>query len=75
MVLLALVMPLLLVVVCLLKLDSRGPLLYRQDRVGAAWTSLTLLKIRSLRVDAEACRPWRPEHNARWRVHQRESDR
>ncbi len=56
-VLLVLVMPVLLVVVCLIKLDSLGPLLYRQDRVGLHGRVFTILKFRSMRVDAEACGP------------------
>jgi lipopolysaccharide/colanic/teichoic acid biosynthesis glycosyltransferase len=56
-VLLVLVMPLLLVVACLIKLETRGPLLYRQDRVGLHRRVFTLLKFRSMRVDAEACGP------------------
>src|SRR5271166_5173824 len=42
--LLALALPLMLVVACLIKLDSRGPVLYRQDRVGRLGQVFTLLK-------------------------------
>jgi lipopolysaccharide/colanic/teichoic acid biosynthesis glycosyltransferase len=38
----------------LIKLDSRGPVLYRQQRVGRFGENFTLLKFRSMRVDAES---------------------
>ena len=55
--LLVLMLPLMLVVACLIKLDSRGPVLYRQDRVGRFGQVFTLLKFRSMRIDAEADGP------------------
>jgi lipopolysaccharide/colanic/teichoic acid biosynthesis glycosyltransferase len=65
-ILVVLVIPLLLVVVCLIKLDSRGPLLYRQVRVGLHGRIFTLLKFRSMRIDAEASGPcWAAEHDPR----------
>jgi sugar transferase (PEP-CTERM system associated) len=51
--LLALVAPLLVVVALLVKLDSRGPVLYRQERVGYRGRHFTILKFRSMRADAE----------------------
>jgi lipopolysaccharide/colanic/teichoic acid biosynthesis glycosyltransferase len=64
--LLALSLPLLLAVACLIKLDSRGPVLYRQDRVGLRGRVFNLLKLRSMRVDAEAAGPcWAAEHDPR----------
>jgi lipopolysaccharide/colanic/teichoic acid biosynthesis glycosyltransferase len=65
-VLLVLVMPLLMVMACLIKLDSRGPVLYRQERVGLHGRVFTLLKFRSMRMDAEACGPcWAAERDPR----------
>lgn len=55
--LLAFALPLMLVVACLIKLDSRGPVLYRQERVGRLGQIFTLLKFRSMRIDAEADGP------------------
>jgi sugar transferase (PEP-CTERM system associated) len=45
--------PLLLLVGCLIKLDSPGPVLYRQERVGLRGQNFTILKFRSMRTDAE----------------------
>ncbi len=45
--------PLLLVVGCLIKFDSPGPILYRQERVGYRGRHFTILKFRSMRIDAE----------------------
>jgi sugar transferase (PEP-CTERM system associated) len=53
-VLLALTLPLMLGIGLLIKLDSRGPVLYRQQRVGRYGQVFTLLKFRSMRVDAES---------------------
>jgi len=64
--LLALTLPLLLLLVCVIKLDSRGPLLYRQHRVGLHGEVFTLLKFRSMRIDAEAGGPrWAAERDPR----------
>ena len=56
-ILLALTLPLLPLLACLIKLDSRGPLLYRQHRVGLHGQVFILLKFRSMRIDAEAGGP------------------
>jgi exopolysaccharide biosynthesis polyprenyl glycosylphosphotransferase len=52
--LVTLTFPLMLVVALAVKLDSPGPLLYRQRRVGLHNQPFTLLKFRSMRADAEA---------------------
>jgi sugar transferase (PEP-CTERM system associated) len=46
--------PVMLVVAILVKLTSKGPVFYRQVRVGKDDTHFTLSKFRSMRVDAEA---------------------
>ena len=50
---LTLLSPLLLLTAALVKLTSRGPVLYRQERVGLDKTRYELLKFRTMRVDAE----------------------
>jgi exopolysaccharide biosynthesis polyprenyl glycosylphosphotransferase len=45
--------PVMLVVALAIKLDSRGPVLYRQVRVGEAGRRFTIVKFRSMRTDAE----------------------
>ena len=51
--LLALASPLMLITMILIKLDSPGPVIYRQERVGLAGRSFMCLKFRSMRSDAE----------------------
>jgi sugar transferase (PEP-CTERM system associated) len=51
--LLVLTLPLLVVTACLIKLESPGPILYRQERVGLHGRIFTILKFRSMRTDAE----------------------
>jgi sugar transferase (PEP-CTERM system associated) len=46
-------LPLLAVTACLIKAESAGPVLYRQDRVGLRGRVFTILKLRSMRADAE----------------------
>jgi sugar transferase (PEP-CTERM system associated) len=46
--------PLMIVVTILIKIDSRGPVFYRQQRVGQNGKRFTLTKFRSMRDDAEA---------------------
>jgi sugar transferase (PEP-CTERM system associated) len=45
--------PLMLIVALLIKLDSPGPILYRQERIGKDDQPFQILKFRSMRVDAE----------------------
>jgi sugar transferase (PEP-CTERM system associated) len=52
-ILLVLFLPLLPVIAILVKLDSPGPVLFRQDRVGEGDEIFTLYKFRTMRQDAE----------------------
>jgi exopolysaccharide biosynthesis polyprenyl glycosylphosphotransferase len=49
-----LLLPLLLVVIALIKLTSRGPIFFRQQRVGLHGREFAMLKFRSMVVNAEA---------------------
>ncbi len=51
--LLLLASPLLIVVAIVIKLDSKGPIFYRQERTGLGGKSYWLWKFRSMRTDAE----------------------
>jgi sugar transferase (PEP-CTERM system associated) len=51
---LASTLPLAIIVAALVKLTSRGPLLYRQERVGWGGATFQLLKFRTMQTDAEA---------------------
>src|SRR5262249_34589111 len=53
-VLLAALAPLIGLLVVLIKLDSPGPAIYRQPRVGLRGRVFDLLKLRTMRTDAEA---------------------
>ena len=53
-VMLALMLPLMALTALAVRLDSPGPAFYRQERVGLHGRGITLLKFRSMRVDAEA---------------------
>ena len=46
--------PIMVIIAILIKLDSRGPVFFRQERVGEGGEVFTLLKFRSMREDAEA---------------------
>jgi len=46
--------PLLLLVSLAIKLDSKGPVIFRQQRVGRDGRTFTMFKFRSMHVDAEA---------------------
>ena len=64
--LLALTLPLMLLVAVLVRLDSPGPVLYRQERVGLGGKVFTVLKFRSMKVDAEARGPvWAKQRDPR----------
>ncbi len=52
-VLLVLALPLLLVLALAVKLTSRGPVLFRQQRVGAGGRTFSILKFRTMQADAE----------------------
>lgn len=47
-------LPIMTLVAIAVRLDSKGPFLYRQTRVGMGGKSFELMKFRSMRVDAEA---------------------
>jgi sugar transferase (PEP-CTERM system associated) len=46
-------LPLVIVAAILVKIDSRGPVFYKQERVGKNGRTFVLTKFRSMRVDAE----------------------
>ncbi len=50
-------LPIALVTGILIKLDSRGPIFYKQERVGKNGAPFVLMKFRSMRTDAEADGP------------------
>jgi len=45
--------PVMVIIAVLVKLDSKGPVLYRQERTGMDDRSFKMLKFRSMRADAE----------------------
>lgn len=47
-------LPVMVATAIAIRLDSRGPVFYRQTRVGLEGRDFTLLKFRSMRLDAEA---------------------
>ena len=53
---LVLLLPVLLAVALAVRLDSRGPALFRQTRVGRDGRHFAMVKFRSMRTDAEAAR-------------------
>jgi sugar transferase (PEP-CTERM system associated) len=46
-------LPIAIITAILIKIESRGPVLYKQERVGKNGRVFTLMKFRSMRVDAE----------------------
>jgi exopolysaccharide biosynthesis polyprenyl glycosylphosphotransferase len=53
---LILIAPVLVVIAVAIRLDSRGPVIFRQERVGRAGNPFTMLKFRTMAIDAEARR-------------------
>lgn len=59
-------LPIVLVTAILIKLESRGPVFYKQDRVGKNGRTFVLMKFRSMGVDAEQDGPvWATKGDAR----------
>jgi sugar transferase (PEP-CTERM system associated) len=52
--------PILALIAIVIRLDSKGPVLYRQSRVGLAGKVFSLIKFRSMQIDAES------DAEARW---------
>ena len=66
-ILLVVTLPVMLVTALLIRLESPGPILYRQQRIGLHGKPFTLLKFRSMTVDAEqGGKPlWAQQHDPR----------
>lgn len=50
-------LPIVVITAALVKLESRGPVFYKQERVGRNGRTFVLMKFRSMRVDAEKAGP------------------
>ena len=50
-------LPIMMVTALLIKVDSRGPIFYKQERVGKNGRAFVLMKFRSMKVDAEKSGP------------------
>jgi exopolysaccharide biosynthesis polyprenyl glycosylphosphotransferase len=62
---LTLLSPLMMFTALLIKLDSRGPVFFVQDRTGLDGHPFPMLKFRSMRQDAEASATWTTENDPR----------
>ncbi|MCS1352246.1 sugar transferase [Mechercharimyces sp. CAU 1602] len=63
---LILTLPVLLITALLIKLESRGPVLYKQERVGLDGKPFSIVKFRSMRTDAEKNGPqWAAKNDPR----------
>ncbi len=61
-----LALPLILLTAVLIKLESKGPIFYKQERIGKNGRTFVLTKFRSMRVDAEQDGPvWASKGDAR----------
>ena len=59
-------LPIVLVTAVLIKLESKGPVFYKQERVGKNGRVFVLMKFRSMRVDAEEAGPvWASKKDTR----------
>ena len=59
-------LPIVIVTAILIKLESRGPIFYKQERVGKNGRTFVLAKFRSMRVDAEQDGPvWASKKDSR----------
>jgi sugar transferase (PEP-CTERM system associated) len=59
-------LPIVIVTAILIKLESRGPIFYKQERVGKNGRTFVLTKFRSMRVDAEQDGPvWASKGDSR----------
>jgi sugar transferase (PEP-CTERM system associated) len=59
-------LPLVVLTAVLIKLESRGPIFYKQERIGKNGRTFVLTKFRSMRVDAEQDGPvWASKGDAR----------
>lgn len=64
--LLSVAWPVMVITACAIKLESPGPILYRQVRVGQNWRLIQVLKFRSMRTDAEKDGPrWAGQNDSR----------
>ena len=59
--------PLMLLIALAIRVDSEGPVFYRQERVGAAGRGFNLIKFRSMRIGAESSQgaQWAEENDPR----------
>lgn len=65
-ILLLITLPFTLIAMILIKLESPGPILYQQERVGLHGKSFMVMKLRSMRQDAEKGAPqWAQLHDPR----------